>query len=47
MDTWIVLRTSIVKDGKMYVQAGAGIIADSIPENEHEECVAAAVRPGL
>lgn len=40
MDTCIVLRTSIVKDGKMYVQAGAGIVADSIPENEHEECVA-------
>ena len=29
MDTCIVLRTSIVKDGKMYVQAGAGIVADS------------------
>lgn len=42
MDTCIVLRTSIVKDGKMYVQAGAGIVADSIPENEHEECVAKA-----
>jgi anthranilate synthase component I len=42
MDTCIVLRTSIVKDGKMYVQAGAGIVADSVPENEHEECVAKA-----
>jgi anthranilate synthase component I len=39
MDTCIVLRTAIVKDGKMYVQAGAGIVADSVPENEHEECV--------
>jgi anthranilate synthase component 1 len=39
MDTCIVLRTAIIKDGKMYVQAGAGIVADSIPENEHVECV--------
>jgi anthranilate synthase component I len=39
MDTCIVLRTAIVKDGKMYVQAGAGVVADSIPENEHQECV--------
>lgn len=42
MDTCIVLRTSIVKDGKMYVQSGAGIVADSVPESEHEECVAKA-----
>ena len=39
MDTCIVLRTSIVKDGKMYVQAGAGIVADSVPESEHTECI--------
>ena len=39
MDTCIVLRTAIVKDGKMYVQAGAGVVADSIPESEHQECV--------
>ena len=39
MDTCIVLRTAIVKDGKMYVQAGAGIVADSVPESEHQECV--------
>jgi anthranilate synthase component 1 len=42
MDTCIVLRTSIVKDGRMYVQSGAGIVADSVPESEHEECVAKA-----
>ncbi len=42
MDTCIVLRTSIVKDGKMYVQAGAGIVADFVPEKEHAECVAKA-----
>jgi anthranilate synthase component 1 len=39
MDTCIVLRTAIVKDGKMYVQAGAGIVADSVAESEHQECV--------
>jgi anthranilate synthase component I len=39
MDTCIVLRTAIVKNGKMYVQAGAGVVADSVPENEHMECV--------
>ena len=39
MDTCIVLRTAIVKEGKMYVQAGAGVVADSVPENEHQECV--------
>ncbi|WP_421695046.1 anthranilate synthase component I [Aestuariivirga sp.] len=39
MDTCIVLRTAIVKDGKMYVQAGAGVVADSVPEAEHQECV--------
>ena len=42
MDTCIVLRTAIVKDGKMYVQAGAGIVADSVPESEHQECVSKA-----
>ncbi|MEM6667277.1 MAG: anthranilate synthase component I [Pseudomonadota bacterium] len=39
MDTCIVLRTSVIKDGVMYVQAGAGIVADSVPESEHAECV--------
>lgn len=39
MDTCIVLRTSVVKNGKMYVQAGAGIVADSIPEMEQQECI--------
>ncbi len=39
MDTCIVLRTAIVKDGKMYVQAGAGVVADSNPQSEHEECI--------
>ena len=39
MDTCIVLRTAIVKDGMMYVQAGGGIVADSIPEAEYQETV--------
>lgn len=38
MDTCIALRTTVVKDGVMYVQAGAGIVADSVPESEHQEC---------
>ncbi len=38
MDTAIVLRTAIVKDGRMYVQAGAGIVADSVPRLEQKEC---------
>lgn len=38
MDTCIVLRTAILKDKKLYVQAGAGIVADSKPELEQLEC---------
>lgn len=37
MDTCIAIRTMIIKDGKVYMQAGAGIVADSIPEMEYEE----------
>ncbi len=37
MDTCIALRTALVKDGVMYVQAGAGIVADSVPDAEFEE----------
>ena len=39
MDTCIVLRTALVKDGIMHVQAGAGLVYDSIPENEQQECI--------
>jgi len=42
MDTCIVLRTAIVKDGMMHVQAGAGIVADSDPDAEYAECQAKA-----
>ncbi len=38
MDTCIALRTAIVKDEMMYVQAGAGIVVDSDPESEYQEC---------
>ena len=39
MDTCIVLRTAVVKDGMMYVQAGGGVVADSVPEAEYQETV--------
>lgn len=39
MDTCIVLRTAVVKNGRMYVQAGAGLVYDSVPLSEHQECV--------
>jgi len=39
MDTCIVLRASIVKDGLMHVQAGAGVVYDSSPAAEQKECV--------
>ena len=37
MDTCIALRTAVVKDQVMYVQAGGGIVADSDPESEYQE----------
>lgn len=37
MDLAITIRTILVQDGKSYVQVGAGIVADSIPENEYQE----------
>jgi anthranilate synthase component I len=39
MDTCIVLRTALVKDGTMYVQAGGGVVADSQPEAEYQETI--------
>tara|TARA_B100000459_G_C8596944_1_gene210184 strand:+ start:2924 stop:4390 length:1467 start_codon:yes stop_codon:yes gene_type:complete len=38
MDTAIAIRTAVIKDKKIHVGAGAGVVADSIPENEWEEC---------
>jgi len=40
MDSCIVLRTAVVKDGQIHVQAGAGIVADSDPAYEQRECEA-------
>jgi len=37
MDTCITIRSILIKDGRAYIQAGAGIVADSEPEKEHEE----------
>ena len=42
MDSCIVLRTAIVKDGIIHAQAGAGIVADSMPASEQRECEAKA-----
>ena len=38
IDTAIAIRTAVIKDGVIHVGAGAGIVADSIPENEWLEC---------
>lgn len=39
LDTCIALRTAVIKDQNIYIQAGAGIVADSDPEAEHQECL--------
>jgi anthranilate synthase component 1 len=39
MDTAITIRTALFRGGRVYVQSGAGIVADSDPEAEHRECV--------
>jgi len=39
LDSCITLRTSLLKDGKVYIQAGAGIVADSVPASEYQECI--------
>ena len=36
-ETAIALRTMVIKDGRAYIQAGGGVVADSIPENEYQE----------
>ncbi len=38
LDVCIAIRTAVKKRGKVYVQAGAGIVADSVPESEYLEC---------
>ena len=39
MDTCIAIRTIVLRDGVAHLQAGAGIVADSDPTAEHEECL--------
>lgn len=39
IDTCIAIRTALIKDGKAYVQAGAGVVADSDPESENQETI--------
>ncbi len=38
LDAAIAIRTAVLRDGIAYVQAGAGLVADSVPETEHQEC---------
>ncbi|HET8706622.1 MAG TPA: anthranilate synthase component I [Pseudomonadales bacterium] len=37
MDTAIAIRTGVIKDGQLHIQAGAGVVADSVPQSEWEE----------
>ncbi|MBR6380124.1 MAG: chorismate-binding protein, partial [Lachnospiraceae bacterium] len=39
MDTCIAIRLVYRKNGKVFVRSGAGIVADSVPEKEYEECL--------
>jgi anthranilate synthase component 1 len=39
IDTCIAIRTAVIKNGTAYVQSGAGIVADSDPESENQECI--------
>ena len=39
LDTCIAIRTAYKKNGKVFVRSGAGIVADSVPENEYRECI--------
>jgi anthranilate synthase component 1 len=39
LDTCIAIRTIVLRDGVAYLQAGAGIVADSTPAGEHDECL--------
>lgn len=39
LDTCIAIRTAFKKNGKVFVRSGAGIVADSVPENEYRECI--------
>lgn len=49
LDTCIAIRLAFSKNGKVFIRSGAGIVADSIPENEYRECIqkAAAVKAAI
>lgn len=42
LDTCIAIRIAYKKNGKVFVRSGAGIVADSVPETEHQECISKA-----
>jgi anthranilate synthase component 1 len=39
MDTCIMLRTALLQGGKIHIQSGAGIVADSVPATEYQETI--------
>ena len=39
MDTCIAIRIAYKKNDTVYIRSGAGIVADSVPESEYEECI--------
>ena len=39
MDTCIMLRTALLKDGQVHIQAGGGWVADSVPADEYQETI--------
>ena len=39
MDTAIAIRTMVVREGEIFLRTGAGVVADSDPDTEYEECV--------
>ena len=39
LDSCIAIRTLLIKGKQAYLQAGAGIVADSVPESEYQECM--------
>jgi anthranilate synthase component 1 len=42
LDTCIMLRTALLKDGVIHIQAGAGVVADSVPASEYQETISKA-----
>ena len=39
LDTCIAIRIAFKKNGKVFIRSGAGIVADSVPESEYQECI--------